>query len=98
MSFTNIHRYSQKRSQYQKAGYPLWNPTNIVFCIGALIILSSSGFTIFSYLVTSVSSRMSYSDANPTSIPWINNQSDCKHTNRTWRDNKCWDYEHNPMF
>ena len=99
MSFTGIQRYSQQqRSQYQKAGYPLWSPTNIVFCLGALIILSSSGFAIFSYLLSSVSSTISSSDANPTSIPWINNKSYCKHTGRTWRDYKCWDYEHNPMF
>ncbi|WP_392532763.1 hypothetical protein [Nostoc sp. C117] len=33
-----------------------------------------------------------------TSIPWINDPSECEHTGRDWRDRKCWDNEHNPMF
>ncbi|MEA5603727.1 hypothetical protein [Nostoc sp. UHCC 0252] len=33
-----------------------------------------------------------------TSIPWIDNASECEHTGRNWRDRKCWDHEHNPMF
>lgn len=35
---------------------------------------------------------------NPTSIPWIDNESRCHNSDRIWRDGKCWDYEHNPMF
>ncbi|MEH2072654.1 MAG: hypothetical protein V7K47_31640 [Nostoc sp.] len=33
-----------------------------------------------------------------TSIPWIDDASECEHTGRDWRDRKCWDDKHNPMF
>ncbi|MBD2514956.1 hypothetical protein H6G93_08020 [Nostoc sp. FACHB-973] len=33
-----------------------------------------------------------------TSIPWIDDPSECEHSGRSWRDRKCWDDEHSPMF
>ncbi|BAB73191.1 hypothetical protein H6G49_04700 [Nostoc sp. PCC 7120 = FACHB-418] len=33
-----------------------------------------------------------------TSIPWLNSKSECEYTGRYWRDNQCWDSEHQPMF
>ncbi|MBD2775603.1 hypothetical protein ICL16_26985 [Iningainema sp. BLCCT55] len=69
-----------------------------MFLLGALIILGPSSFVTISYVLSSVSTIVSSSTDHPTSIPWINNKSDCKHTGRTWRDDKCWDYEHNSMF
>lgn len=39
--------------------------------------------------------RTSY---HPTSIPWIVDASECEHTGRNWRDRKCWDDKHNPLF
>ena len=62
-------------------------------------VLPTSGFCTAS-LILSLSSLDSTSITvnHPTSIPWLTEQSQCQHTHRTWRDNKCWDYEHNPMF
>ncbi|WP_017316392.1 hypothetical protein [Mastigocladopsis repens] len=89
-------RRSKQRLRYERGIHPLWTPGNIVFLIGLFIILLTSSFTTFSFvfsLLTSVPTS-----PHPTSIPWLHNQSECKHTGRTWRDGKCWDYEHNPMF
>jgi hypothetical protein len=35
---------------------------------------------------------------HPTSIPWIDNSSQCEHSGRSWENNECWDSEHSPMF
>lgn len=71
-------------------------PNKIVFCIIFLIILPVCTFTTFSFIF----SLFTYSELspNPTSIPWIDNQSECLHTHRTWQDNKCWDDEHSSTF
>lgn len=73
-------------------------PVNFIFILIALIILGSSSFVIASYVVSSISSLISSPPDNPTSIPWINNRSDCQYSGRTWHDDKCWDYEHSYMF
>ncbi len=91
-------RRSKERLQFAKALHPLWTPINSVFLVGALIILSTSTFAILSSALSSIGDTFSSLTPSPTSIPWIDNESECNHTGRTWRNDKCWDYEHNPMF
>lgn len=98
MSLAGIERRLQQKSVSKKAVSPRWNPINSFFLIVSLIILGISSFLIASYILSLVSSIVSSSVTSPTSIPWIENKSDCQDTNRTWRDNKCWDYEHSSMF
>ncbi len=98
MSLANIERCLQHNLDLKQAVNHKWNTVNIVLFLVALIILGSSSFIIASYVLSSVSSIISSSDANPTSIPWIENKFDCQSSSRIWRDNKCWDYEHNPIF
>ncbi|MEH1815102.1 MAG: hypothetical protein V7K26_07535 [Nostoc sp.] len=98
MSLASIERRLQHKLDLQQAVNYKLNPVNFVLLLVALIILGSSSFIIASYVFSSVSSIVSSSDANPTSIPWIDNKFDCQSSSRTWRDNKCWDYEHDPMF
>ncbi len=91
-------RRSKQRLQYERSLHPLWTPINSLFLFVVLIILSTSTFAIFSDVLSSVNYTFSIVTENPTSIPWIDNESDCQYTRRTWRDNKCWDSEHSPMF
>ncbi|MEH2035362.1 hypothetical protein [Nostoc sp.] len=98
MSLASIERRLQHKLDLQQAVNQKLNPVNFVLLLVALIILGSSSFIIASYVFSSVSSIVSSSDANPTSIPWIDNKFDCQSSSRTWGDNKCWDYEHSPMF
>lgn len=98
MSLAGIERRFQHKPDLNKAVNHKWNPVNFVLFLVASTILGSSSFIIASYVLSSVSSIISSSDANPTSIPWIENKFDCQSSSRTWRDNKCWDYEHSPMF
>ncbi|MEH2215115.1 hypothetical protein [Nostoc sp.] len=98
MSLASIERRLQHKLDLKQAVNHKFNPVNLVLLLVASIILGSSSFIIASYVLSSVSSIISSSDANPTSIPWIDNKFDCQSSSRTWRDRKCWDYEHNPMF
>ncbi|MEH1830754.1 MAG: hypothetical protein V7L29_01375 [Nostoc sp.] len=93
---TGSERRSQQRLRNEKGRYPLFKTGNIIFLIGFLTILLSSSFTIFSFFWSSLTSIST--SPHPTSIPWIFDKSECEHTNRTWRDQKCWDDEHSPMF
>ncbi|WP_234300982.1 hypothetical protein [Sphaerospermopsis aphanizomenoides] len=35
---------------------------------------------------------------HPTLIPGIKDQEKCQKTGRVWRNDKCWDEQHNPAF
>ena len=94
-------RRSKERLRSERGVYPLWTPTNLVFLIGFFSVITTSSFIVFPFLFSSLFSLLiaiSTAQPNPTSIPWLENKLDCEHTGRTWRDHKCWDYEHNPMF
>ncbi|NJM71068.1 MAG: hypothetical protein HC862_13015 [Scytonema sp. RU_4_4] len=86
----------KQRLQSKKSVYRLWTPSNIMFLIGFFIILLTSGFTTFSFVLSLLPSTST--SFYPTSIPWLYSKSECEHTGRIWRNEKCWDYEHNPMF
>ncbi|MEA5505324.1 hypothetical protein VB735_19860 [Halotia wernerae UHCC 0503] len=90
-----LERRSLQRLRSEKSLHPLGIPSNIIFIIGFLIVLLASGYATFSFIF---SSTFIPTSTYPTSIPWIDNQSECRHTNRIWRDGKCWDSEHSPTF
>ncbi|HEY9806554.1 MAG TPA: hypothetical protein V6D04_08300 [Candidatus Obscuribacterales bacterium] len=35
---------------------------------------------------------------HPAQIPWLTTQDGCEHTGRTWQQDHCFDYDHNPLF
>ncbi|MEA5625235.1 hypothetical protein [Nostoc sp. UHCC 0251] len=89
------HR-SKVRLRSERGLYPLWTPANILFLIGFLIILSICSYTIFSSALSSLTPTSS--SYYPTSIPWIDDKSECEHTGRIWNNYKCWDSEQSPNF
>lgn len=70
---------------------------NMMFT-GFLSMLFTSGCYTGSLLLSSVDVNSIFNSSNPTSIPWIDNQSRCEQSGRIWRNDKCWDYQHNAMF
>ncbi|AFZ59962.1 hypothetical protein ACOWPH_17105 [Anabaena sp. PCC 7938] len=66
---------------------------SLTFFFGTLIL---GGFYTGSFMISSVTSSLN--TIHPTSIPGIKDQEKCENTGRVWRDNKCWDYQHNPAF
>ena len=72
-----------------------WNPGRIIICTLIMSLLIVCGSCTINVLFSLFSKQIS---VFPTSLPWIHSESECKHTNRTWRDGKCWDYEHDMTF
>ncbi|MCC5631416.1 hypothetical protein LC613_27050 [Nostoc sphaeroides CHAB 2801] len=89
-------RRSKVRLRSERGLYPFWTPANILFLLGFLIILSICSYTIFSSALSSLTPTSS--SYYPTSIPWIEDKSECEHTGRIWKNGKCWDSEHSPNF
>ncbi|MCW5315050.1 hypothetical protein GTQ43_14895 [Nostoc sp. KVJ3] len=78
-----------------------WTQTNILLITGYLIILPICTLIVLSLLLPLLTASLLASlgtSYHSTSIPWIDDASECEHTGRSWSDRKCWDKEHNPMF
>ncbi|MBD2569334.1 hypothetical protein [Anabaena lutea] len=65
---------------------------SFTFFFGTLIC---GGFYTGSFMISYVTSSLN--TIHPTSIPGIK-QDKCLSTGKVWRDDKCWDYQHNPTF
>lgn len=92
----SLKRNMSYQQQTKKSRIYIWIISTIIISTAFIDIALIRGsrslqFSLFSFDSISTSSY-------PTSIPWINNKSECEYTNRNWRDGKCWDSEHNPMF
>jgi hypothetical protein len=104
--------YLQAGLQIMKlSNYPLvqttsvqtfWTPSNTILIGGAIAVFITSSVTICSAIFAPTSSLPASTPQSPeqyaTSIPWLQNKSECEHTDRTWSNGKCWDSEHNLMF
>ena len=84
------------RSRIQAPGTNIfWTPGKIIFSTAILALFIVGGScTVYSI----VSFFLKPASVFPTSIPWIHQESECNHTNRTWEDDKCWDREHGMTF
>jgi hypothetical protein len=64
-----------------------------------LILLLSGGITLgVMKLFPAVLSMVRNASFHPTAIPWLQTETACLHTGRVWRDDKCWDGEHDANF
>ena len=88
----------RERLGTKKGKFQFSTPTKIMLFTAFIALLPTSGFCTASLILSYVNSTSTAAVSYPTSIPWLTEKSQCQHTGRTWRDNKCWDYEHNPMF
>lgn len=66
---------------------------SFTFFFGTLI---SCGFYTGSFMMSYVTSSLN--TIHPTSIPGIKDQDKCQQKGKIWRNDKCWDYQHNPSF
>lgn len=94
-------RFSSKNTCVQHNIKKAKNDSKIFLSRCLLILLmafiSASGTVTFIFLLTCLKALTSTS-FHATSIPWLTNQYICQETGRIWRDDKCWDEEHNPTF
>lgn len=79
----------------RKAEVPLWTPANIVTlcclaCVGGLASLS---------LVLLAQTNWAFLSQNySTIIPFKEDQASCEESGRVWREDQCYDDEHDPVF
>ncbi|WP_334827836.1 hypothetical protein [Nostoc sp.] len=101
MLFSNLTTRLKISSKNNKIDADFWTKTNIVLLTGYLIALPIFTLITLSLLLPLFTASFFASIGTShysTSIPWIDDPSECEHTGRNWRDRKCWDNEHNPMF
>lgn len=72
-----------------------WNPRRIIFSTVIFTSFMVSGFCTVQFIASLLLQPISIS---PTSLPWIKSEAECKHTNRVWENNACWDEEHGITF
>jgi hypothetical protein len=92
---------SYQKKAVDRTGKTFWTPINIFFVSSSLLVIVASSVGMFSSssaLSSSSSTDKAQVKFYPTSLPWIQDKSDCEYRGRTWKDGKCWDKEHNPMF
>ncbi|MEH2413201.1 hypothetical protein [Nostoc sp.] len=101
MLLSNSTTSLKTRQKNNKIGTVFWTRSNILLLTGYLISLPIFTLITLSLLLPLFSASLfafigtSYYS---TSIPSIDNASECEHTGRNWRDRKCWDNQRNPMF
>lgn len=101
MLFSNSPTSLKTSQKNNKLGTVFWTNTNIMLLTGYLITLPIFTLITLSLLLplfTAIFFASTGTSYYSTSIPWIENASECEQTGRNWRDRKCWDNEHNPMF
>ncbi len=83
-----------------RTGITFLTPVNTFFISSSLLVLVASSVGMFSSFALSSSWSTTKDQDNfyPTSLPWIQDKSDCEYRGRTWEDAKCWDKEHSPTF
>ncbi|WP_242462675.1 hypothetical protein [Trichormus variabilis] len=65
--------------------------------ITILLCTYATATALYPFLISCLSAA-SGSKFESTAIPWLHSKSECEYTGRYWRDNQCWDSEHQPMF
>lgn len=101
MLFSNSITSLKNRPKNNKKGTVFWTQSNIFLLTAYLITLPICTLIILSLLLPLFTASLFAPIGNSyhsTSIPWIDDASECEYTGRNWRDRKCWDNEHSPMF
>lgn len=87
-------RRSAKRLQAQN---PRYRQQGFAALFGFILLcgaVATIGFATLQFFLTAADRT----DVHPTAIPWLQTQSSCIQTGRTWRDGECYDAEHSPDF
>lgn len=88
---------STARRRQEAAQHPLWTPINM------LVIVGTMGMGIFALLVMAQITSNDLSaifnpKAAPAGIPFKSDRASCEESGRTWQENECLDFGHDPTF
>ncbi|OLP15797.1 hypothetical protein BST81_24450 [Leptolyngbya sp. 'hensonii'] len=88
-------RRSVDRRRMERASHPLLTPANVLFMTVMLgLFLAASTVVVAGVFNLPIAGNK----VHPAAIPWLKNQRDCEQTGRTWLNDRCLDYDHNPSF
>ncbi|BAY32572.1 hypothetical protein NIES2107_44610 [Nostoc carneum NIES-2107] len=74
------------------------NLPRIILAILFAVIFVSCGYATALVLLLHPDINTIFTTIYPTFIPNIHNQVQCEKNERIWREQKCWDEQHNPLF
>jgi hypothetical protein len=92
--FAGQERRSVKRTKTERHNSAL-TATHLLMLI---LLLSGSIALGLIKLFPTVMTAVQNASFHPTAIPWLQSEAECVHTGRIWRDDKCWDGEHDANF
>jgi hypothetical protein len=94
----NLFKVGSQHRQKKSHNSSVVRHSRSIFFGMFLILFTFCSFTTFSVVLSCFTKLLATSSSYPTSIPWIDNQSECEHTGRDWHDTKCWDNQHSSTF
>ncbi|MEM1308961.1 MAG: hypothetical protein AAGF98_05560 [Cyanobacteria bacterium P01_H01_bin.153] len=88
---------SPARLKIEAARNPLWTPLNMLVIFGSMFagLLALLGILQISSMDFS---RISNPTIAPAEIPFKDNRASCEASGRVWKEDACFDYEHDPIF
>lgn len=91
--------YNQQHNQKNANPSLKSNQINIILVSTFMIVkLLLAGYLSIQFIGYWINYYKQTANSYPTSLPWIDNKSECEHRGREWRGEKCWDSEHNMLF
>lgn len=93
-------QYSNKQDHQTIVNSSLKSHKTNIILIGTLLIvlLLVTGCLTIQFVSYLINYYNQTGNSYPTSLPWIDNKSECEHRGREWQGGKCWDSEHNMLF
>ncbi|MFE4105188.1 hypothetical protein [Almyronema epifaneia] len=91
-------RRTPDRRASDRSAQALWTSGNLIvmFLVSLAGVLMLSGLLHISSI--SLSPLLEQQEAAPVGIPFKADKTSCEESGRTWRENQCIDYEHDPTF
>ncbi|HSM84117.1 MAG TPA: hypothetical protein VLS96_20670 [Nodosilinea sp.] len=88
---------SPQRRQFEAAQHPLWTPLNLLVVVGTMGLGIAALLALLTVNSTNLS-RLLNPNSAPAGIPFKDDQASCEASGRTWQDNACLDFGHDPTF
>lgn len=88
-----------RRSKHRRIYAPVWRPANILFAMGLISLGMLMTIGLFQLKSISLDFLANPFDViYPTGIPFKPDKESCEDSGRIWRDDQCFDYDHDPNF
>jgi hypothetical protein len=90
-------RRSRHRLKTESRKYPIWTTTNTIAIAAVLGMLLLSTLGLQKALLPTLT-KLTELEPHATDVPWIDSETECQNTVRTWEDGRCRDWVNDPNF